>query len=210
MNLRTRKTILTAIIVVLSCLTFIDPPYPEQLLLQHSGTLLILLFLVIDIIKNKWKFSAFLGISLFTILHIIGARYIYSFVPYNEWMLNLTGFDFNEAMEYERNHFDRFVHFSFGILIFPVIFHFAMKKTGFKVMMSVLFAWFAIQTFSLIYEVFEWGLTIFLSGEAATNYNGQQGDIWDPQKDMALAMLGSILMGIFYWVKYRVFGSSVK
>jgi len=44
-------------------------------------------------------------------------------------------------------------------------------------------------------------LTLFISGEGATDYNGQQGDIWDAQKDMALAMLGSTLMTIVYFYK---------
>ena len=68
-------------------------------------------------------------------------------------------------------------------------------------MLSLLLAWLTIQTFSLLYEVFEWMLTLFISGEGATDYNGQQGDIWDAQKDMALAMLGSTLMTIVYFYK---------
>ena len=68
-------------------------------------------------------------------------------------------------------------------------------------MLRLLLAWLTIQTFSLLYEVFEWMLTLFISGEGATDYNGQQGDIWDAQKDMALAMLGSTLMTIVYFYK---------
>ena len=44
------------------------------------------------------------------------------------------------------------------------------------------------------YEIFEWLLTIVAAGETADRYNGQQGDIWDAQKDMALAALGAILV----------------
>jgi putative membrane protein len=68
-------------------------------------------------------------------------------------------------------------------------------------LICLLLAWLSIQTFSLIYEVFEWLLTVVISGEAATDYNGQQGDIWDAQKDMALAMLGSSLVSIVYLYK---------
>jgi putative membrane protein len=50
---------------------------------------------------------------------------------------------------------------------------------------------------SMLYEVFEWLLSVFLSPEQADAYNGQQGDMWDPQKDMVLAMLGAILMILF-------------
>ena len=47
---------------------------------------------------------------------------------------------------------------------------------------------------SCLYEIFEWLLTIVAAGETADRYNGQQGDIWDAQKDMAFAALGAILV----------------
>ena len=58
-------------------------------------------------------------------------------------------------------------------------------------------AWLMIQTGSMIYELFEWLLTIIVSSEAANNYNGQQGDMWDAQKDMALAFVGSTISALF-------------
>ena len=53
---------------------------------------------------------------------------------------------------------------------------------------------------TVFYEVFEWQLTLWLSGDAAENYNGQQGDVWDAQKDMALAMLGATLSAAYLLV----------
>jgi putative membrane protein len=46
---------------------------------------------------------------------------------------------------------------------------------------------------SALYEIFEWLLTLTMEGSLATAYNGQQGDLWDAQKDMALAALGALL-----------------
>jgi putative membrane protein len=40
-----------------------------------------------------------------------------------------------------------------------------------------------------------------LAGDTADYYNGQQGDIWDAQKDMAIAQLGSLMACIIAWVK---------
>jgi len=51
---------------------------------------------------------------------------------------------------------------------------------------------------SLIYELLEWNLTLMASPEDAETYNGQQGDLWDAQKDMALALLGSTFVGLIY------------
>ena len=44
-----------------------------------------------------------------------------------------------------------------------------------------------------VYEIFEWSLTLTLAPEAAGAYNGEQGDMFDTQKDMALAGLGAVL-----------------
>ena len=71
--------------------------------------------------------SAFIGIALFTLLHIIGARYVYSNVPYKEWSvsLGLVGADFFQD---PRNHYDRFVHFSFGVLLFPFLVYLCKER----------------------------------------------------------------------------------
>ena len=63
------------------------------------------------------------------------------------------------------------------------------------------FALLFILATSMGYEVFEWLLSVFLSPEQADAYNGQQGDMWDAQKDMALAMLGAILMILILKIK---------
>ena len=53
-------------------------------------------------------------------------------------------------------------------------------------------AWLLIQTGSMIYELFEWSLTIVMASESADYYNGQQGDMWDAQKDMLADTLGAV------------------
>ena len=57
---------------------------------------------------------------------------------------------------------------------------------------------------SLLYELFEWGIATTLSPDAAEAYNGQQGDVWDAHKDMALALAGGIIAAIFYAKRLRV------
>ena len=147
-----------------------------------------------DVRKNYFSTSAFFFFWLFMVLHIIGARWIYSYVPYNEWFISILNLNLNEYFGLERNHYDRFVHFAFGITFFPVVYEIITKKLKCSFKTALLITFFAIQFFSLFYELFEWFLTIFLSPEEAENYNGQQGDIWDAHKDMALALLGSTLV----------------
>ena len=67
------------------------------------------------------------------------------------------------------------------------------------------FAWYTafefVLAFSMLYELFEWGLAMVLSPRNADAYNGQQGDVWDAQKDMSLALLGAGLALLVAWVR---------
>ncbi|WP_314664738.1 DUF2238 domain-containing protein [Prevotella aurantiaca] len=193
------KLALTLFLVIVAIITSINPIYPDEQLLQHIGTVLLLIPLITDIFKKKMPMLAFAGIVCFTLLHIIGARYIYSYVPYKEVAVSLgiVGTDFFQD---SRNHYDRLVHFSFGLLLFPYLVYICRNYFKQQSSISIIMAWLMVQTGSMIYEMFEWLLTIIMTANDAENYNGQQGDIWDPQKDMGLALLGSTIMLFFYYV----------
>ena len=187
----------------ISILFWVKSEYPNQQLLQHLGTLLITFILVADLILDRLSLKAYIGVSLFILLHIIGARWIYSNVPYQSFFESI-GIDIHELFNInsQRNHYDRLVHFSFGLLMVPFLFEIYRVRIE-NTIISLVFAWLTIQTFSMFYEVFEWLLTVIIPGEGATEYNGQQGDVWDAQKDMALAMLGSTFTAIIYIYKER-------
>lgn len=194
----TQATRILTIVALLSLvgLTTLNPIFPKEQFLQHIGTLLLLLPLFWSVRSGRLSACAFAGLALFTCLHIIGARWIYSFVPYVEWA---ASFGWDWASEGGRNHYDRLVHFSFGLLLFPACYD-VLKPKLISRGWAVCVAWLAIQTGSLVYELFEWGLTFALSPDAVEGYNGQQGDMWDAQKDMALALLGSSLSALAYIV----------
>ncbi|HYG51257.1 MAG TPA: DUF2238 domain-containing protein [Flavobacteriales bacterium] len=166
------------------------------MLLQHAATVIIIGLLTWDIKKAFLTYGAFLGIALFVLLHIIGARYIYSYVPYNNWSITVFGWDIQQTFGFERNHYDRLVHFLFGILIFPFLMNVFVRRFSFK--QAILVSFLCLQTFSMVYELFEWLLTLMLSNREAENYNGQQGDVWDAHRDMALAMLGAGIAALYY------------
>ncbi|MBF1385716.1 DUF2238 domain-containing protein [Prevotella aurantiaca] len=193
------KLALTLFLVIVAIITCINPIYPDEQLLQHIGTVLLLIPLITDIFKKKMPMLAFAGMVCFTLLHIIGARYIYSYVPYKEVAVSL-GIVSTDFFQDSRNHYDRLVHFSFGLLLFPYLVYICRNYFKQQSSISIIMAWLMVQTGSMIYEMFEWLLTIIITANDAENYNGQQGDIWDPQKDMGLAMLGSTIMLFFYYV----------
>ena len=197
------KTALLFILIATSILFWVKSEYPNQQLLQHLGTLLVSFILIADLILDRLSLKAYIGVYLFILLHIIGARWIYSNVPYQSFFESI-GIDIHELFNInsQRNHYDRLVHFSFGLLMVPSLFEIYRVRIE-NTIISLVFAWLTIQTFSMFYEVFEWLLTVIIPGEGATEYNGQQGDVWDAQKDMALAMLGSTFTAIIYIYKER-------
>ena len=198
-----KKIITVVILFVASVASCINTIYLQDVLLNHIGTLVIIGLLLLDVYYGFMTFSSFLCISIFCLFHILGARYLYSLVPYNHWSISMFGWDVQEYFHFSRNHYDRFVHFIFGILLFPFLMEWYSKRKNISYSNSILFSWMSIQTFSLIYELIEWIVAITLSEKSAENYNGQQGDMWDAHKDMALAMLGSTIMCLYYLYKRK-------
>jgi len=92
-----------------------------------------------------------------------------------------------------RNHYDRIVHFSFGLLwAYPV--REVAKRIG--QLKGVWAIWIPIElvlALSCIYELFEWAVAVLFGGDLGIAYLGSQGDIWDAQKDMLMAGIGSII-----------------
>lgn len=129
----------------------------------------------------------------FMLLHAFAARWIYSYVPYDAWWQNLSGATVSSIFGFRRNHFDRLVHFWFGVLVYPAVSE-IHRRRGRTLGESRFLAVEFVAAASVLYELFEWGLTFLLSPEDAEGYNGQQGDVWDAHKDMALAIVGSVFV----------------
>lgn len=156
----------------------------------------MLLLVAAPVLLRRWPLStpALACIVAFFALHTLGGRYAYSNVPYDAWARALTGTSLSDAFGWSRNHYDRLVHFAFGALSVIPVAEIARRwgRLGPRGAALTVLGW--VLAISSLYEIFEWLLTIVAAGETADRYNGQQGDIWDAQKDMALATLGAILV----------------
>ena len=192
------KGIILFAVVAITTVTIIYTPeeFRANQPLQQIGTALLMVPLLYDIVKNRMPLSAFVGIALAIVIHVIGAMYSYSNVPNMEWCRWLELW-----AQKPRNNYDRIVHLSFGALLFPFLFYMSRKWLGGKTLTAILMAWLLVQAGSIIYEIFEWLLSVCCNQSVADGYNGQQGDVWDAQKDMALAMIGSTIMAICYAIK---------
>lgn len=132
-------------------------------------------------------------IFLFLCVHEIGAHYTYSEVPYDNWVRALTGRSLNEAMGWQRNHFDRFAHFLYGLLVAYPLREFFLRVANARGFWGYFLPLDVTMSTSAIFELFEWGAAEIFGGELGTAYLGTQGDIWDAQRDMALASVGALI-----------------
>ncbi|MCA9459654.1 MAG: DUF2238 domain-containing protein, partial [Nanoarchaeota archaeon] len=176
------------VFLIFSILMGINPNYRYVWFVENIILIVFLLFMLIFYRYFKFSNLSYTLIFIFCVFQTIGAHYTYAEVPFG---FITTLFDF------ERNNYDRLVHFLFGFLLaFPfreVLIKTSTLKYGFWTFMIPIFAAFACGSF---YEVLEWtsAETILKSeSDDASLFLGAQGDIWDAEKDMFLAGLGSIL-----------------
>lgn len=191
---RLRAILLVATIVGLLVSAIGSLASTSDFILHHIATVVFIAWLVKYHQRLGLDDVSFVMIFVFVALHIVGARYLYSNVPYNEWSESLLGFNLNEFFGFERNHFDRVIHFLFGFLFQRPVRQILDRWIDTRGWILTLLAIVTIGSMGAIYEVIEWGIAATLSPETAENYNGQQGDMWDAQKDMALAYLGAALI----------------
>lgn len=136
-------------------------------------------------------------IFLFYCLHETGAHYTYAQVPYDAWWHSLTGNTLNYQLGFERNHFDRLVHFSYGLLIAYPIREIFIRLVSVRGFWGYFLPLDVTLSTSAFYELLEWATAAVVGSDASNDFLGSQGDIWDAQKDMALATLGATLSMTF-------------
>jgi putative membrane protein len=123
----------------------------------------------------------------------VGAHYTYAEVPYEAWSEALFGASINDWLGFERNHFDRLVHFSFGLLLLPLAIELLALKVSASAATMRLLAILVVLACSALYELIEWAAALVFGGELGMAYLGTQGDEWDSHKDTALALVGAIM-----------------
>jgi len=146
----------------------------------------------------KLRFSnlAYSAAFIFLLLHTVGAHYTYSEVP--------LGYFAAEVFGWERNHYDRWIHFLYGFLIAPMAVELFDAKASARGVWAFLMPTLFLASHSMIYEIIEWWGAVVVGGELGAAYLGAQGDIWDAQKDMALGMLGAASgVGTVLWLRRR-------
>ncbi len=165
--------------------TAIDPFNRRDWFLEN-----LLVFFYCGLLAFTWRrfrFSnrSYLLFTVFMSLHLVGAHYTYSEVPFGFWL--------QDALGLARNHYDRIVHFAFGLLIAYPLREWLLRVTGVRRGWSCFMAVVMVLSFSGFYEVMEGMVAMIVSPELGAAYLGTQGDEWDSQEDTFLAFGGAIL-----------------
>src|SRR6185369_9484502 len=128
-------------------------------------------------------------IAIHAMILMLGGKYTYAQVPLGVWMEHWFGFT--------RNHYDRIGHFAQGFV--PAI---AAREVLIRLARYRRDGWLNVMVFAIaaaisaLYELLEWAVAE-LTGTAAEAFLGTQGDVWDTQKDMAMACIGAICALVF-------------
>lgn len=124
-------------------------------------------------------------LAIHAVILMVGGHYTYARVPLGFWA--------EEAFGFARNHYDRLGHFAQGfipaILAREILLRTSPLRPGkwlFVLVAAVCLA------FSACYEFFEWAAAI-TGGESADAFLGTQGDVWDTQWDMFMALIGALV-----------------
>ena len=170
-------------------LTGIAPVDRRDWLLENFLVVVSAVVLISTYRRFPLSDMSYVLITVFMTLHSIGAHYSYAQVPFGAWVKDLFGLS--------RNHYDRLVHFSFGLMLaYPareVFLRFANVKGIWAYYLPI----DVILAFSALYEIMESWFAQIISPGLGDAWLGTQGDIWDAQKDMTAALTGAILcMGI--------------
>lgn len=171
----------------------IHPLYRQDWLLENLLVFIAVPLLVGTYCSLRLSNTAYTLLWFFFMLHEVGAHYTYSEVPYDRWFAAMTGSGPNDTVGISRNHFDRFVHFLYGLLVTPAAVQLldarAPQKGVWRWLVPLLF----MVSHATIYEMIEWAAAVGFGGDLGQAYLGTQGDVWDSQKDSAMAAIGALI-----------------
>lgn len=179
------KRILVLIFVLFWIVLAINPL--DRGIWALENILVVSVFPVVLWLDRHYSFNnlTFLSLTAFVILHLFGANLTYNNMTYFSWFSDLFG--------WERNYYDQVIHFLFGLMVFVPFFEIFYHQ-GISRRLSYLIAFLFISGVGAWYEVLEWiAMALFCEQpEVVCSLAVTQGDVWDAQKDIVYAIIGSV------------------
>lgn len=174
-------------VIFVSALTWsvIDPKTLLTWFLEVVPALVGVVILILTYHRFPLTSLVYILITIHAIILMIGGHYTYAEVPLFDWI--------RDTFCFSRNHYDRVGHFAQGFVPAIIAREILIRTSPLRQGKWLFFVVVCIcLSVSAMYELFEWQYAVIAGGESADEFLGSQGDIWDTQTDMALALIGSI------------------
>lgn len=170
-------------------------PISYKIWFWHMPIIIFIILAILYLSRSKpYSNMGYLLLYIWVIWHIIGSKYGFMHSPFGRF--------FSDFFDLERNAHDRIAHFLVGFSAYILGEIYLREKYAIGKIASIWFAFCTIGMAAAGYEVLEWMSTWI---DKDVGILSIQGDIWDPQKDMALDMLGAavglLMFANFYKVK---------
>jgi putative membrane protein len=165
-------------------------------LLENLLVVLLLAGLAITYRRYPLSNTSYWMVFLFLCVHEWGAHHKYADVPLGEWL--------KTVLQTQRNHYDRVAHFAFGLFFAYPMQEIAYRWIGARDGWGYYLPFEASIAVGAVYEIFESIVASIVSPQAGEAFVGFQGDMWDAQKDIALAGVGAALTLGFVYCKRKL------
>jgi putative membrane protein len=177
-------------------LSAIRPAIPEDWLLEN-----LLVFFLVALLAASYRWLAFSELSyllifVFLCLHECGAHYQYSDAVPGEWLKPLLGT--------ARNHYDRVVHFAFGLMLAYPQREVLMRKASLRGGWANTLPLFTTLALGAAYEIIEAIVASIVDPANAQAFLGLQGDPWDSQEDMFMGLAGASISMVVVAIAYKM------
>ena len=180
--------VLLSVVVVVCIATVANPPAGRISWLLEVGPGLAGIIVLIVLYK---RFPMSHMVYVFVFIHIFiliyGGYYTYAETPLGNWA--------KEAFGFSRNHYDRVGHIALGVFPAFIIREVLLRKTPLQrggwlyfIIISIVLA------VAAFWELLEWWVALIVASDVGTAFLGSQGDIWDAQWDMFLALVGAMVV----------------
>ena len=176
---------LLGVLAVVSIATLIRPPAGRVSWLLEVAPALLGIAVLLGVYRRfPMSHVVYIGVFLHTLILIWGGYYTYALNPLGAWA--------QEAFHLARNHYDRLGHFALGFFPALTIREVLLRRTplqrGGWLTFIVLAIVLAIGAF---WELIEWWTTLIVASDVGQAFLGAQGDVWDAQWDMLMALIGA-------------------
>jgi putative membrane protein len=178
---------LLAVLALVCVATLWRPPAGRTSWLLEVGPGLAGIAVLIGVYRRfPMSHVVYIGVFVHTLILVWGGYYTYALNPLGAWA--------QEAFHLSRNHYDRLGHLALGFFPALTIREVLLRRTPLQrggwltfILLSIVLA------IGAFWELVEWRTTLLVASDVGQAFLGSQGDIWDAQWDMLLALIGAAI-----------------